>query len=303
MLDRDESGLHQVQLSIEGRALLDSRALVVCNIERQALLDAAFAEHRPHVVFHAAALKHLPLLEMWPAEAVQTNVFGTRNVLSAAQAYQVERFVNISTDKAADPISVLGFSKRIGERLTSAVSGMSSGVYLSVRFGNVLGSRGSVLTAFRQQIDEGGPLTVTHPEVTRYFMTVEEAVELVIQAGAIGRHGEVLVLDMGDPVRIAEVARRLILESNRHIDIVYTGLRPGEKLTETLVGSGEVPQPTVHPLISRVAVPPIDPAAVEVLGRAIEVRQVKSTLCSTALGDAAGLPIGVRPGNLAITAE
>ena len=159
-----------------------------------------FDEHRPQVVFHAAALKHLPLLEMHPREAVKTNVVGTQNVLSAARPVGVERFVNISTDKAADPISVLGYTKRICERLTAAAAIDGTGTYLSVRFGNVLGSRGSVLTAFHAQIEAGGPLTVTDPDVTRYFMTVEEAVQLVIQAGAVGRGGEALVLDMGEPV-------------------------------------------------------------------------------------------------------
>ncbi len=153
---------------------------------RPRLLDV-FAEHRPQVVFHAAALKHLPLLEMHPSEAVKTNIAGTQNVLEAAGAVGVERFVNISTDKAADPISVLGYTKRICERLTAAATSASVGTYLSVRFGNVLGSRGSVLTAFHAQIEAGGPLTVTDPDVTRYFMTVEEAVQLVIQAGAVGQ--------------------------------------------------------------------------------------------------------------------
>ena len=208
MLDRDESGLHQVQLSIEGRALLDSRSLVVCDIRDDSALTAVFDERRPEVVFHAAALKHLPLLEMWPAEAVKTNVFGTQNVIDAAKRAGVAKFINVSTDKAANPTSVLGYSKRVAERLTAAASTDGNGTYLSVRFGNVLGSRGSVLTTFRQQIEAGGPVTVTDPEVTRYFMTIEEAVQLVIQAGAIGDNGEALVFDMGEPVRIDQVARQ-----------------------------------------------------------------------------------------------
>jgi FlaA1/EpsC-like NDP-sugar epimerase len=256
MLDRDESGLHRVQLSIEGRALLDDRTLVVCDIRDREALDAAFAEHRPEVVFHAAALKHLPLLEMWPAEAVKTNIYGTQNVLAAAARESVERFVNISTDKAANPCSVLGYTKRLAEGLTSGVGEHESGAYMSVRFGNVLGSSGSVLTSFRAQIDAGGPVTVTDPDVTRYFMMVEEAVQLVIQAGAVGHSGEVLVLDMGEPVRIADVAKRLILESTRQVPIVYTGLRPGEKLNEDLFGDGEVGASPSHPLISHVDVPP-----------------------------------------------
>ncbi len=172
MLDRDESGLHAVQLSLEGRALLDDRNLVVADIRDQQRLDEVFAEHRPQVVFHAAALKHLPLLEMHPSEALKTNVIGTYQMLQTALRHGVDRFVNISTDKAADPTSVLGYSKRIAERLTAAADESATGTYCSVRFGNVLGSRGSVLTAFAAQVEAGGPITVTDPEVTRYFMTV-----------------------------------------------------------------------------------------------------------------------------------
>ncbi|MGH9184666.1 MAG: polysaccharide biosynthesis protein, partial [Acidimicrobiales bacterium] len=165
----------------------------------------------------------------------------------------------ISTDKAADPTSVLGYTKRITERLTAATADGADGVFLSVRFGNVLGSRGSVLTTFRAQVESGGPITVTHPEVTRFFMTTEEAVELVIQAGAIGRDGEALVLDMGSPVRIADVARRLSANAERRVEIVFTGLRPGEKLHESVFGGGEVDRRPFHPLISHVAVPPLGP--------------------------------------------
>jgi FlaA1/EpsC-like NDP-sugar epimerase len=257
MLDRDDSGLHDVQLSIDGRAMLDSRSLVVCDIRDRSALADVFDEHRPEVVFHAAALKHLPLLEMWPAEAVKTNVFGTQNLIDVAKRARVAKFINISTDKAANPTSVLGYSKRVAERLIAAAGADASGAYLSVRFGNVLGSRGSVLTTFRQQIAADGPVTVTHPEVTRYFMTVEEAVQLVIQGGAIGENGEALVLDMGEPVRIAEVARQLVAQANRQVGIVYTGLRPGEKLHEDLLGAGEVDLRPHHPLISQVIVPGI----------------------------------------------
>lgn len=264
-LDRDESGLHELQLSIENKALLDERSLVVCNIQDMAALDAVFEEHRPQVVFHAAALKHLPLLEMWPGEAVKTNVMGTWNVLSTSIKFGVERLVNISTDKAANPVSVLGYTKRIGERLTSMAATCSDGTYLSVRFGNVLGSRGSVLTTFRAQIEAGGPVTVTHPDVTRYFMTVQEAVELVVQAGAIGSNSEVLVLDMGSPARIAEVADRLVKEAGRPVEIVFTGLRPGEKLNEVLFADNEPDVRPRHPLISHVAVPAIDVKLIEAI--------------------------------------
>lgn len=257
MLDRDESALQAVQLSIEGRALLDSRDLVVADLRDRPRIEEVFREHRPEVVFHAAALKHLPLLEMHPEEGVKTNVNGTLHLLDIALRHGVDRFVNVSTDKAADPTSVLGYTKRITERLTAAADDIGPGTYLSVRFGNVLGSRGSVLTTFRSQIATGGPVTVTHPDVARYFMTIEEAVQLVIQAGAIGANGDVLVLEMGDSVRITDLARRLIEAAETPVDIVFTGLRPGEKVQEVLVGQGEVSESTSHELISRVGVSPL----------------------------------------------
>ncbi|MFP4511834.1 MAG: polysaccharide biosynthesis protein [Acidimicrobiales bacterium] len=263
MVDRDESGLHGVQMSIEGRALLDDPTLVVADVRDRDRMVEVFARFRPQVVFHAAALKHLSLLEMHPSEAVKTNVAGTQMLLELSAEVGVERFVNISTDKAANPTSVLGYTKRIAERLTAEMARRSDGVFVSVRFGNVLGSRGSMLGTFEAQIAAGGPITVTHPEVARYFMTTAEAVELVIQAGAIGRDGEVLVLDMGEPVRIDDVARRLIAASDRPLRIVYTGLRPGEKLREDLWAEGEVDDRPFHPLISHVSVAPIAPTLVE----------------------------------------
>ncbi|MGH9037126.1 MAG: polysaccharide biosynthesis protein, partial [Acidimicrobiia bacterium] len=263
MLDRDESALHAVQLSLEGRAMLDSPDLLLADLRDTMEITEIFERHRPEVVFHAAALKHLTLLQRHPAQAVKSNVWGTLTVLEASAAADVEVFVNVSTDKAADPSSVLGYSKRIAERLTAHFGEhASTGTYLSVRFGNVLGSRGSMLPAFHQQIDAGGPVTVTDPDVTRYFMTVHEAVQLVVQAGAIGAGGEVLILDMGQPVRIADVARRLIASAGRHIEIVYTGLRPGEKLHEVLFASEELDQRPVHPLISHAPVVPLHPSEV-----------------------------------------
>jgi FlaA1/EpsC-like NDP-sugar epimerase len=199
------------------------------------------------------------MLEQYPGEAIKTNVWGTLSILEAAKAHRVEKFVNISTDKAANPCSVLGYSKRLAEGLTAAVAQEAEGTFLSVRFGNVLGSRGSVLTAFAAQIANGGPVTVTDPGVTRYFMTVQEAVQLVIQAAAIGRGGEALVLDMGEPVSIDGVARQLIELSGKEIDIVYTGLRVGEKMHEELWGDGEPDLRPVHPLVSHTPVPRFDP--------------------------------------------
>jgi FlaA1/EpsC-like NDP-sugar epimerase len=257
MLDRDESGLLGVQLSIEGRAMLDTPNIVLADIRDEGRVREVFDHYRPDVVFHAAALKHMPLLERHPDEAWKTNVVGTQNVLEAARAIGVDRFINISTDKAADPINVLGYSKRLTERLTAASATMSAGMYASVRFGNVLGSRGSVLTVFRAQSEVGGPLTVTDPDVTRYFMTIEEAVRLTLFAGAIGSTGDVLVLDMGEPVRILDVARRFAEQHSPPLDIVFTHLRPGEKLHEVLVAADEPVDPRFHRMISHAPVPPV----------------------------------------------
>ncbi len=250
-----------MQLSIYGQGLLDSASIALADIRDVQGLTERFEEHRPHVVFHAAALKHLPLLERYPLEAWKTNVLGTENVLRAAKAVGVRTFVNISTDKAAGPTSALGHSKRLAEQLTSWYAEHDDMQYLSVRFGNVLGSRGSVLYSFRSQIEAGEPITVTDPNVTRYFMTIPEACQLVIQAGAIGRAGETLVLDMGKPVRIVDLARRMIEWSGKPLEVVFTGLRTGEKLHEALFGEGEIDARPFHPLISHVAVPPVAPTA------------------------------------------
>jgi FlaA1/EpsC-like NDP-sugar epimerase len=263
MLDRDESALHGLQLSLSGRALLDGPELILADLRDAEGIARIIADRRPEIIFHAAALKHLTLLQRHPGEAVKTNVWGTLSVLNACR--DVAKFVNISTDKAANPTSVLGYSKRITERLTAHTATLTDGTLLSVRFGNVLSSRGSVVTAFRSQIEAGMPITVTHPEVTRYFMTVQEAVHLVLQAAAIGRDGEALVLDMGKPVRIDDVARQLAAQASTPTRIVYTGLRPGEKLHEDLLGDGEADVRPLHPLISHVPVAPLDPAEVRAL--------------------------------------
>ena len=266
MLDRDESALHEVQLSIHGRALLDTPQTVLADLRDAATIHHIFEIRRPEVVFHAAALKHLPLLERYPLEAYQTNVLGTSTLLNAAKSVGVQVFVNISTDKAANPISILGYSKRIAERVTAHFGGNSTtGKYISVRFGNVLGSRGSVLMSFRDQIEKGGPVTVTHRGVTRYFMTISEAVQLVIQAGAIGSNGEVLVLDMGEPVSIYDVATQLVRNSQKSVAIEIVGLRSGEKVHEELFGDGEIDTRPQHPLISHVPVNPIDAQVLEAM--------------------------------------
>ncbi|HMS47582.1 polysaccharide biosynthesis protein [Candidatus Microthrix sp.] len=266
MLDIDDTSLQELQLSLDGHGLLNNRALVIASVRDPQRMLEVFETHRPQVVFHAAALKHLPLLEQNPDEGFKTNTLGTLNVLEAAAATGVERVVNVSTDKAADPTSVLGITKRQGERLAASFADSGRpGTYLSVRFGNVLGSRGSMLPTFRRQIAAGGPVTVTDPDATRYFMTVEEACGLVIDAGAVGSSGEVLVLDMGEPVKIADVANRLANEVDPPVDVVFTGLRPGEKLHEVLLSLGEDADRPHHPLISHVPVAPFSEEECEVL--------------------------------------
>lgn len=260
MLDRDESGLHAVQLSINDQAMLDGDDTLLASIRDRGAIMRIFDERRPQIVFHAAALKHMPLLESYPLEALKTNVLGTQNLLDAAETYGVETFVNISTDKAANPCSALGTSKRIAERITAAraIQVVGDKKYVSVRFGNVLGSRGSVLTVFEKQIRDGGPVTVTDPDVSRFFMTIPEACQLVLQSAVVGASGDTLVLDMGVPVKIAEVARTLIEQSGKDINIVYTGLRQNEKLSEELFDDSEVPVTgELHEALSVVRVPPL----------------------------------------------
>jgi dTDP-glucose 4,6-dehydratase len=263
MLDRDETGLQHAQINIAGNGLLDSDTLILADIRDAKSLREIFLERRPEVVFHAAALKHLPMLERYPDEAWKTNVLGTLNVINAALESGVQQFINVSTDKAARPTSILGHSKRVAERLTAWAAQSSGREFVSVRFGNVLGSRGSLLPTFKRLIDEGKPLTVTHPDATRYFMTIPEACQLVMQAGAIGSAGEVLILDMGQPVRILDIAHRMIAHSGRDLDIVFTGLRPGEKLHEELIGEGETDVRPHHPLISHTRIRGMDPSRLD----------------------------------------
>ncbi|NUR07265.1 MAG: polysaccharide biosynthesis protein [Nocardioidaceae bacterium] len=256
MLDHDESNLHRLQLDVWGEALLDTDSIVVADIRDAARINQVFRQHRPQLVFHAAALKHLPVLERHPCEGVKSNVRGTENLVEAAIAHEAERFVLISTDKAADPASVLGATKRLAELVLQTHTG--SGTVLSaVRFGNVLGSRGSLLHVIREQLASGSQVTVTHPDVTRFFMTIEEAVGLVLETARMAEATATYVLDMGDPVRIVDVVERFArLLSVPQVSFRFTGLRPGEKLNEELFGSGEEQVPTAHPRISK-ARPPL----------------------------------------------
>ncbi|WP_372500796.1 UDP-N-acetylglucosamine 4,6-dehydratase family protein [Curtobacterium flaccumfaciens] len=263
MLDRDETALQQVQVSVDGHGLLDTKNVVLADIRDADAIRDIMLTRRPDIVFHAAALKHLPMLEQYPDEGWKTNVLGTLNVLRAAAAAGVGTLVNISTDKAANPTSVLGSTKRIAERLTAWTAADTGHDYVSVRFGNVLGSRGSMLPLFAELIRAGRPLTVTHPDATRYFMSIPEACHLVIQSAAIAHPGEVLVLDMGAPVRILDIARRMLQATGSPSDIVFTGLRAGEKLHEDLIGRGETERRPVHPKITHTSVAPIAPCDVD----------------------------------------
>jgi FlaA1/EpsC-like NDP-sugar epimerase len=222
----------------------------IADIRFRSRLENAFERFKPDVIFHAAAHKHVPLMELNPAEAISNNVIGTKNLLDLAQQYDVKHFVMISTDKAVNPTNVMGASKRVAEMLVLQAAKESGKPYVAVRFGNVLGSRGSVVPTFKKQIAAGGPVTVTHPDICRYFMTIPEAVQLVLQAVVLGRSGEVLMLNMGEPVKIVDLAKELIhlsgYEVNKDIDIVFTGLRPGEKLFEELFIEGEEYEPTEH---------------------------------------------------------
>ena len=223
---------------------------VIADIRDADRLAAMFAAHRPEIVFHAAAHKHVPLMEDNVEDAVTNNVLGTRRLVEASIAAGVEHFVLVSTDKAVNPSSVMGATKRVAELIVQEAARRTGRAFVAVRFGNVLGSRGSVVPFFQRQIAAGGPVTVTHPEVKRYFMTIPEAVQLVLQAAALGCGGEIFVLDMGEPVRIVDLARDLIrlsgLEPDRDIEIRYTGLRPGEKLFEELFGADEAYGRTQH---------------------------------------------------------
>jgi FlaA1/EpsC-like NDP-sugar epimerase len=251
MFELNEFGLYQVEQ--EFREAFPGLAMVcaIGDAKNPGRVEQVFRAHRPSVVFHAAAYKHVPLMEVENAwEAVTNNVLGTHVVARAAIAHGVEKFVLISTDKAVNPTNVMGASKRLAEMVCQALQGEGSTRFVMVRFGNVLGSAGSVIPRFREQIARGGPVTVTHPEITRYFMSIPEATQLVLQAGLMGAGGEIFVLEMGEPVRIADLARDLIRLSGfseDEVKIVYTGLRPGEKLFEELLADDETTRATPHP--------------------------------------------------------
>jgi FlaA1/EpsC-like NDP-sugar epimerase len=253
MLDHAENGVFVAQQAILQRWPSLSTHLIIRDVREREKIADTFQMYRPEIVFHAAAHKHVPLMELYPDEAIANNVLGTHSVLWAALDCDAERFVLISTDKAVNPTSVMGATKRVAELLVMEAARCTGKACMVVRFGNVLGSAGSVVPLFQAQIAAGGPVTVSHPEVTRFFMTIPEAIQLVLQVAAWGVGGQVYVLDMGEPVRIVDLARDLIefsgLELGKDIEIRYTGLRPGEKMTEELFRPTEKAVPTVHPQI------------------------------------------------------
>jgi FlaA1/EpsC-like NDP-sugar epimerase len=251
LLDQSEYGVFAMEQEFAASPVegVDLRYVVGDILNRDAL-EKLVLEHRPHLVFHAAAYKHVPLMEANPREAIRNNVFGTRNLVDAADLAGAEALVLVSTDKAVRPTSVMGSTKLVAEKYLQAVAASSSVRLVTVRFGNVLNSMGSVVPTFRRQIEAGGPVTVTHPDMVRYFMTIPEAVQLVLQAGAIGDSGDLLILDMGEPVKIVDLARDMIelsgLKFPDDIDIVFTGMRPGEKLYEELFYESEMGFNKVH---------------------------------------------------------
>jgi FlaA1/EpsC-like NDP-sugar epimerase len=258
LMDINESGLHDLHMDILALKTGIDVQVYLGDITMQGQAQCVFERYRPQIVFHAAAYKHVPLLESYPAEAIRVNVHGTRTIAELALKYRVERFVLISTDKAVNPSSVMGASKRICELMLHNLMCQKDccTLFTSVRFGNVLGSRGSVVPTFTQQIDRGGPVTVTHPEMTRYFMTIPEAVNLIIHAAALTCGDDIFILQMGEVVRILDLAERLIrlrgLRPYKDIAIEFTGVRAGEKMHEELYGEHERPEPTLHPSIIKI---------------------------------------------------
>lgn len=250
ILDNYENNLYNIQNELLYNHPELDLVPIIANVREIQRLDNIFNSYRPDVVFHAAAHKHVPLMEANPTEAVKNNVFGTMNVAECASKYNAKRFVLISTDKAVNPTNIMGATKRIAEMIIQAINKHSNTEFVAVRFGNVLGSNGSVIPLFKKQIEHGGPVTVTHPEIIRYFMTIPEAVQLVTQAGAMAKGGEIFVLDMGQPVKIYDLAKNLIrlsgFEPDVDIKIEFTGLRPGEKLYEELLMAEEGLKATKH---------------------------------------------------------
>ena len=243
LLDKTENNLFHLEMEFRQMFPQTFITPVLGDVQNRGFLDRLFAAHRPQAVFHSAAYKHVPIVELNPWEGVFNNIIGTRNIVEASHQYETERFIMISTDKAVRPANVMGATKRVAEMITSSYSPVNPTRFVSVRFGNVIGSEGSVVHLFKKQIERFGPVTVTHPEITRYFMTIPEACKLILQAGALGEGGEIFILDMGTPIKITNMARDLIrlsgFKPDEDIEIKFIGLRPGEKLYEELITEGE----------------------------------------------------------------
>ena len=258
LFDVAESPLYDIQLELEEKLRFPDFDVELGDVRDRSRLEMVFEKYKPHIVYHAAAYKHVPMVELLPIEGIKTNVFGTRNVADLACKYNCERFVMVSTDKAVNPTNVMGCTKRIAEIYVQSLNRQSKTAFITTRFGNVLGSNGSVIPRFKRQIEAGGPITVTHPDITRFFMTIPEACQLVLQAGALGEGGEIFVFDMGESVKIVDLARKMIklsgFEVGRDIHIVFTGLRPGEKLYEEVLNAKETTLPTPHKRIMRAKV-------------------------------------------------
>lgn len=268
LLDRDESAIYEIHEKLSQRLFFDYQ-VHMADVRSSAAMDVVFSQYRPDLVFHAAAYKHVPIMEMQPDEAVLNNIKGAYNVAQKAGEYGASCFINMSTDKAVDPFNAMGVTKHISERLTRALGFEYENTrYCSVRFGNVLGSRGSVIPIFQKQIERGGPLTLTHPDMTRYFMLISEAVDLVLQAAAFSDGNAIYILEMGKPVRIMDLARQMIdfMKPGSSIEINVTGVRPGEKLHEKLIDAEETAEATAHSMIYRVTNSPWrDEAVLDIL--------------------------------------
>lgn len=267
LLEQAENALFEIHQELSQRWIGSPLTPVVADICDSVRINQIFSAERPHVVFHCAAHKHVPMMELNPGEAVKNNVLGTKTVADAAAAHHAHSFVLISTDKAVNPTSVMGAAKRCAELYVQSLTNRSRTRFVAVRFGNVLGSSGSVVPTFKKQIAAGGPVTVTHPDMKRYFMTIPEASQLVLQAGAIADGGEIFILDMGEPIKILTLAEDLIrlsgLEPGKDIAIEFTGIRPGEKLYEELAGAAEQTLPTKHPKIRVWQLPAATPAQID----------------------------------------
>jgi len=253
LLDQAESPLHEMELEFADKLKDIKYEVVMADVRNYERMKNVFNTFKPQIVFHAAAYKHVPMMENNPSESILTNVLGTRNTADLADAHGVERFVFVSTDKAVNPTNVMGASKRIAEIYIQSLGKKSKTKFITTRFGNVLGSNGSVIPRFKKQISEGGPVTITHPEITRYFMTIPEASQLVLEAASMGKGGEIFLFNMGNSIKIVDLARKMIklsgMKEGKDINIVYTGLRPGEKLYEELLADAENSLPTHHPQI------------------------------------------------------